>query len=361
MDNRVAILIPFYKENLTGMERLSLRRTNNILKDYSIFFIAPEGLNISEGKRIIADAKECRMDSAFFDGFSGYNRLMLSKELYERFIDFEYVLICQQDVFVIEDRLKEYLDLPYDYIGSPIPHMGPWSPELYVGNGGFSLRRVKAVLNLLETHGDDLDALNDNEDIFYSAAGEKYPEDFRTASVTDGLGFAFNMYYKTQFEMNGNRLPMAIHGIGSGDGAFLNKHLTPYLEVGERIENDCNWEEEIGEFQSFVRRAEVLVLYGAGDAGAIFTELCKRMGCNVDCFLVSDGQIIPEKTPFDIPAFNVSSYPKDISKASVLITISSRYKRLPDFEKIMRDHGAKNVMQMSNELFHAGINELIKK
>jgi hypothetical protein len=57
-------------------------------------------------------------------------------------VDSEFVLIFQQDGFIVNPELWSEDFLQYDYIGAPWPHMGP----LHVGNGGFCLRSKKLLL-----------------------------------------------------------------------------------------------------------------------------------------------------------------------------------------------------------------------
>ena len=40
--------------------------------------------------------------------------------LYSRFEKYEYMLIYQLDAFVFSDRLMEFVEAGYDYIGAPL-------------------------------------------------------------------------------------------------------------------------------------------------------------------------------------------------------------------------------------------------
>lgn len=361
MLNRVRVIIPIYKQNLTAEEKLSLESVDRYLKNYGITFLAPENLNIGQAFQMIPEAEECRMPKEFFDGFSGYNHLMLSKELYERFAEYEYILICQLDVLVLEDRLESYLDLYYDYIGAPMPHMGPWSPKLYTGNGGFSLRRVSSIIRFLTIHGKETENSKENEDVIFSSAGEKYPNELKTAPVNISAGFAFNMYHEKLFRLNGNKLPMAIHGFCTGDVEFLKERI--YSELPEQqflhIETTKGWVHEWNQFLRFVNEADIIVIYGAGDAAMVFRENIERLGKIVRAFIVSDGQKVSHLTD-EIPIFQLSDYPGDFGEISVFIAISTKYKNLPNFEEMLREKGVKRILRMSNELWHKGINELIE-
>ena len=47
--------------------------------------------------------------------------MLLTADFYRRFTDYEYILIHQLDVFLFEDKLLEFCDMGYDYIGAPYP------------------------------------------------------------------------------------------------------------------------------------------------------------------------------------------------------------------------------------------------
>ena len=48
-----------------------------------------------------------------------YSDYVLSSEFYDTFKAYDYMLLYQLDAFVFEDRLMEFWELKYDYIGAP--------------------------------------------------------------------------------------------------------------------------------------------------------------------------------------------------------------------------------------------------
>ena len=82
---------------------------------------------------------------------------MLSSEFYRRFSKFEYILIYQLDAFVFKDQLNYWCKKGYDYIGAPWFegfHLTKTGVNIIgVGNGGFSLRRVKTHIDLTGRFG----------------------------------------------------------------------------------------------------------------------------------------------------------------------------------------------------------------
>ena len=130
------------------------------------------------------------------------------------------------------------------------------------------------------------------------------------------------------------------------------------IDSSYKIVNENDWESELSQLHQFVDKSKNICLYGAGDAGEIFTEILRRRSKKVSAYIISDGQKIPEKK-MSATIYNLSDYPGDWAETDVLITISSRYKKLPNFAEMVKNHGAQKVLMISNELFHAGISELI--
>ena len=75
--------------------------------------------------------------------------LKVSPLLYERYEGFEYILFYEPDAFVFADELEEWRGRDLDYVGAPWfeEFSKPTSDHMIGGgNGGFSLRRVRAHL-----------------------------------------------------------------------------------------------------------------------------------------------------------------------------------------------------------------------
>ena len=152
----VSVVIPIYKKELNDFEYTSLRQCCKLLKHYSLVLVCPDNLDTSNYEKVfnafeLETIKE-RFSDDFFTGIAAYNRLLLSKEFYQRFINSTYILIYQLDAYVFRDELKMWCEKSYDYIGAPL--VGLYEEKVYhsamslrVGNGGFSLRRVQTYLD----------------------------------------------------------------------------------------------------------------------------------------------------------------------------------------------------------------------
>ena len=210
------VLVPVYRNSLEWFEKKSLLRGRKVLSKWKLVFISPMGCNISQEILQYGDGVE-RFPDHFFCGRDGYNSLMLSECFYKRFLDYKYVLIYQLDAFVFSDRLHEFCMMDYDYIGAP------WSApmgvrsfrqkryRIRVGNGGFSLRKTKACLDLLaDTRGLQKD-WSDNEDSFFGYCGKYKIDGFKVAPIHIAGKFSIERPVKRLLEKNRGKLPFGCH------------------------------------------------------------------------------------------------------------------------------------------------------
>lgn len=176
-----AVVIPVYREP-DRLEAIALAQCVKVLGRYPLVLLKPASFDAGPLRRAYPQLREEAFDDGFFTGVRGYNRLMLSRALYERFAAHEHILIHQLDAFVFRDELAHWCAQPYDYVGAPWlpaklfrshlararalakhglrallrldrfdrrdPHRVPLT--LRVGNGGFSLRRVAALIRVLD-------------------------------------------------------------------------------------------------------------------------------------------------------------------------------------------------------------------
>lgn len=231
----VAIVIPIYKSNMTELEKISYEQVKKILFNYDIYLFMPKDLIISN-KIKKDDMRIVRFSDDYFDNIKCYNRLMLDKQFYERFQDYEYILIYQLDAFVFEDRLMEFCNMEYDYIGAPWLHGYFFYKDINhkiwnVGNGGFSLRRVESILHLLEKNENVLATGSTNEDIFFASSDGN---DFRVAPQNIALQFSMEMNVKESINLNQGKLPFGCHAWQRYDLAYWKPFIEQY---GYKIEN----------------------------------------------------------------------------------------------------------------------------
>ncbi len=217
---KVVICIPIYKNTLSPLEKASLKQLNKILGNYPRVFFAPETLDFDFG--IYGEGIQIeRFPDYYFSSVISYSALLLSKAFYQRFIDYEYMLVYQTDAFVFEDRLQEFCNLDYDYIGAPVEKANPFWYFIggRVGNGGLSLRKISSALRMLEkwptiAANTPLEGVFWQwEDIFWGYCGTKADLDFKVPAMKDAIEFAVqNNVLKAHKRMRNGWRPFGCHG-----------------------------------------------------------------------------------------------------------------------------------------------------
>ena len=161
--NTCVIIIPIYKKTLDSDEFFSVKKTIGKLKDYDIYWACPNYLDISYYYENFGISKIVRFDDDYFKDVASYSRLLLSCFFYERFINYDFMLICQTDAIILKNELDLWLNKPYDYIGAPWPYGYTFTIRTnkiplkdgvkcnaFVGNGGLSLRRIRSCIKLIK-------------------------------------------------------------------------------------------------------------------------------------------------------------------------------------------------------------------
>ncbi|MBQ4403357.1 MAG: hypothetical protein II857_02995 [Selenomonadaceae bacterium] len=224
MSTKVAVVIPTYKEELNEFEKISLAQVRKVLGKYPLVFAAPEGKNL-------AFARPCDLVAyfppQFFKDVAAYNRLMMSPQFYEAFLDFDYILIYELDAFVFYDALEFFCALGYDYIGAPWPAFNPrktGDKVLRVGNSGFCLRKVKAHYDFLNEQRDLTSQLMGvpNDD-FFAFCGVREDINFKVPPVYVAARFSLEYLLEHAVKNLGNKLPFGCHGWSKMSADFYVK------------------------------------------------------------------------------------------------------------------------------------------
>lgn len=151
---RVSIVIPVYKlyNELLEHEILLLKKIQNVFSTLSIIIILPKSLEKNWRENCVFNL--IAFDDFFFKDKDTYSLLLSNKIFYQAFHSFDYIQIIQTDCWVFENNLEYFCNLGFDYIGAPWMEGGfegkPLKKLWKVGNGGFSLRKVKTFLNILD-------------------------------------------------------------------------------------------------------------------------------------------------------------------------------------------------------------------
>jgi hypothetical protein len=239
------VLIPCYQATLTPAETAALEQCRRLLGHYDCRVCQPEGLVLP--KSFAGLQAEC-FPADRFSSIDSYNQLLLSAEFYERFQDWDYMLIYQLDAWVFRDELEDWCRQGFDYIGAPWGNAGfvekyrrlrliprsscfPWLSgllyrnEFRVGNGGFSLRNIRAFLRVLRSNETAVSRWGGNEDLFWSFLGTQLDRSFRIAFEDRAMRFALELNPRAYVERMGGRLPFGCHAWQKYDPDFWGSFI----------------------------------------------------------------------------------------------------------------------------------------
>lgn len=246
---KAVIVIPVYRV-FTPTEAFAFRQCVDVLGSHPISVICPKNLDVSfiDGFRKNIDIDYVRFEPKYFEGIKGYNNLLLTPSFYERFADYEYMLIYQLDAFVFHDSLNYWVDKGYDYIGAPwVPNSSIFQATFgdlvrwirrtrhpagttlrithaqmhyRVGNGGFSLRNIAKMKETCERFADEISRLpageaRAQEDIFFSLYIQK------RAGITvpgwkEAAAFSIENNPRRCLRLTSGKLPFGCHGWSRG-------------------------------------------------------------------------------------------------------------------------------------------------
>ena len=246
----VTVVIPIYTLKLSDVDWLALRQCFKVLGHHDIAIIKPQSLDLSPFPDLIGGNPQYRVeafDDSYFAGREGYNRLMLSTDLYRRFLDSRYIFIHQSDVYVFRDELEQWCQRGYDYIGAPwLPAEGdvsgwnlprraiymlrqlmgkrksschPINLKYRVGNGGCSLRHTShlhdasvKLADALARAAADSSTSENFEDVVWSVrVNELSPGTLRIAPYQEAALFSIESHPSMAMRITGGQLPMATH------------------------------------------------------------------------------------------------------------------------------------------------------
>lgn len=246
----VNVVIPVYKPQLTEYEKIALTQCMRVLGHYPVWLATPHSLDITAYRAIGPTLQVRTFDNAYFSDIQGYNRLMMSEEFYRAFTDQEYLLIYQLDAFVFKDDLAYWCRQGYDYIGPPwlrdrdFTGLGDeiwfrikrqiaiWTNlkkpdgvtprEIIslngVGCGGFSLRRVPAMLRSIKPFREKIAEYERihthqyHEDVFWSVEVNRYWPRLRIPTFRKALHFGVEFYPERAIQhYNRGQLPFGCH------------------------------------------------------------------------------------------------------------------------------------------------------
>lgn len=255
------VVFPVYKKP-TELELNFLENGSRKLSNYDQVIVCSNKLDIDKSFGNLTKLPVVRYDCSYFENIKGYNKLMLNTDFYKSFINYEYILIHQPDVFIFKDELKYWCSKNYSYIGAPwlrkddsklkefINSLRKIVQPKYgikhnkVGNGGFSLRNVsdfleilnRAPTHILEEYKNKTHHLY-NEDVFWSIVSKNINPLFKIPNYLDALEFGVEFEPQKAYKINQNQLPFGCHAPAVHDLHFWKKHI-PILNNHYLIQSD---------------------------------------------------------------------------------------------------------------------------
>ena len=251
-DKNVCIVVPFHKSTLNNYEKKSLKTIIKHFdkeKKYLVSYIE-NPIKINGFERI-------NLNKNYFLNIKTYNSLCLSKKFYEQFKSYQYILLCQLDVLVLKNNLREFIDFNLSYIGAPSGKKHPldrkrkklWGRR-YFCNGGFSLRKVNDFLQVLNSEKINFpinyyclyeanksgyikffhlylrtffsktkrkgqffaENFYLHEDSFWTYFANLFYKDYKLPTIDQSNNFCFDGEQNFFYKKNNMKLPMALHG-----------------------------------------------------------------------------------------------------------------------------------------------------
>jgi hypothetical protein len=258
----VAIVVPIYKNSFSEHEEFSFYHNANILQNRDIFLIGPKRLEsyIIELSKTIKNGHATIFDDKYFGSIKNNIKLMKSEIFYEKYIKYQYILICHFDVIVFEDQLDYWTSMDFDFIGAPLFYKadGTMNHLRVGGNGGFCLKKVKTHLNIIElrkplfsilrTIGKSDRTLKMKiidyleyfkfyyiqllirsrlfEDSYWSEMIPSIFKTYKVASFELAKSFAFETNIRLLYDLNDHKLPMGIHAWWKYDEKFCRELIS---------------------------------------------------------------------------------------------------------------------------------------
>lgn len=254
-----SVVITFVWRDMNLKERCFFRQNVKILGQHPFCIVHPKSYSVDYLKQEYPGLSSLALDDTHFQSVWTYNNMMLSPWFYDLFSDFEYMLICQTDAYVFSDQLNHWVSLGYDYIGAPWmlndkPYerlIGQWvirvlkkqpirnnrlhSAHLFhnVGNGGFSLRRISKMKEIMERNQELVQSVHGKhekmEDIFISII-LKAKENLNIPHWKQALYFSFEKAPAWCLKLTKGVFPFGCHDTNARYWDSFWKHHIPLEE-----------------------------------------------------------------------------------------------------------------------------------
>lgn len=258
----VVVVIPVHSNAPSLFERISFDQCFRIFNNRDIFLVAPQGLDVSEYRRLQPQLQVKFIHPKWQASKYMYNQLKLSTFFYNLFSGYRFLLTYELDCFAFRDDLDNWCAKDYDYIGAPwFNGFHDAGDEIIgVGNSGFSLRKISTIKKVLRRVYLDDDAVPkqqhalhkavkyswlklmnsfggnysikrlgvQGEDLFFCRTVPRTNPGFNIAPAKDAAAFSFETRPELLFNMNDGGLPTGCHAWWRYNLAFWKPHIEAF-------------------------------------------------------------------------------------------------------------------------------------
>ncbi len=268
--NSVCVIVPVYRNHMPELEEVSFKRLLEVFHSRQIILISPPTVE-AYAKELALPHDNVSVEilpQSDFGSAVRYTRLLMSPGFYNRFARYDYLLMCQLDVYVFKDDLDYWMGRGEDYFGAPV-FEGYTKPTFELkkrgSNGGVSLRKTQSCLRALSEINFRYSKLVSlwrlerewswklfrlirdglvfnynfgrlkpviNEDMFWSAIVPQQFDWFSACEPEVAMYFAYDTNPKFLFEKCGSIYPMAIHAWWTYDRDFVESMIERFDSAG---------------------------------------------------------------------------------------------------------------------------------
>lgn len=221
-----AVVIPVYKKfsSLTKFEKASITNTIEVLGgSHELILLCGLSFDCIEYKfGFDYEFSYVKCSDEYFKSQKSYSDLCEEWRLYDFFREkgHEYILICQPDAWVFEDRIDYFAGLGFDYIGA-VHMLRADGTNGRVGNGGFSLRKVGKFADVCKETDFSKFGFYLYEDCAFSM---KLNNKLNIADVGTGLDFGWQEQPQAAFKKVG-KLPFGCHNPMKNNWYFWRNYI----------------------------------------------------------------------------------------------------------------------------------------
>jgi len=258
MSKDCVVIFPVYR-TLDEDEIMVLNQAVKMTSGFDKMFVTSHSFCFDNSFSDFKDIRVEHFDDHYFACIQGYNELMLTKEFYERFDNYKYILVHQTDAYLFKNELQYWCDKNYDYIGAPwysprklrkfnlykfLYRYGKlfYSKETLlrrrhfniVGNGGLSLRKVKSFIKVLEKVKPKLlrmylaqESNFFNEDMFWAIEASDILKNFKIPNWEEAIYFSLESYSENSYILMNDVLPFGCHAFKTVQNNYWEKFI-PY-------------------------------------------------------------------------------------------------------------------------------------